>query len=61
MLGFMVSVLLIVLLTVLILWCINYLAQGTIPETPRRVIVVLVVLVAIVAVIYSFRSPIIPL
>lgn len=61
MIGVLVSIVVIVLLVALAIWAVGFLAQGNIPTTPYRAIVVLLVLVGLIAIIYSLKHPFINL
>lgn len=61
MVSIFLTVIIVVVLTALTLWAISYMAQGRIPETPYRAIVVFVVAIAVAAIIYGYKHPIINL
>lgn len=57
MVGVLLSIIIVVLMVALTLWAIGYLAQGQIPTTPYRAIVVLVIAVGVAALIYAVQHP----
>ncbi len=57
MIGALLSIVIIILLCVLVIWALNYVAGGVLPETPKRVIIVVIVLIGVIAAIYSIQHP----